>query len=191
LVTEGALGSLVGLLEQGPSARLVGCWRDRGSCRPCRGGYGEFEAERGARGCEGPGAVGGTVVAEDLVDGETSIREAADRALQEADRVRSVFLVEDLDVRDAAVVVHGDVRGLRAVAVFSLGFGRGPAGHPCPDARTGTPNTSATWAILEPCWRIRWTNNNRLAGISLPSPLIVAVLGPDRFKRFQSPGRPG
>src|SRR5262245_35528972 len=78
------------------------------------------------------GAVGGTVVAHDLLDADPAVREPEDRPLEEPDGGRGPFVGEDLDVGQTSGVVDRDVDGLPAGAtvVAARASAPGPVARP-------------------------------------------------------------
>jgi hypothetical protein len=92
--------------------------------------------------------VAAAVVAHHCLDGDGVIREPLDRSFQEPDRGVRAFVVEDLDVRDAAVVIDCDVDELPALTTLP---------SPARDATTGDamPRPHETTEFL----RSRCTNS--------------------------------
>src|SRR5215218_2431779 len=95
--------------------------------RPIGAGADLPDVKAGTGRGEGLGEIAGAVVGHDAFDAHAALGEPSHGALEEACAGVAAFVVEDLDVRDAAVVVDGDVHTVPAVAPVSVSTGLGSA----------------------------------------------------------------
>jgi len=97
-----------------------------------------LDSQAAARACEIVGDVAAAVVAEKFADTHAVHREPTHGPFHEPDRRRGRFVGQDLDVCHAAVVIHGDVHELPALADLCPHAGSVAAHH----AVSGTHKTS-------------------------------------------------